>query len=72
MLENHYIFTNILDVKKKTAIRQVGDTKSKLKAIKYGNAPWALKPKQNGNSKINDQIKKLMYNRVMNHPQVVQ
>ena len=46
------IFTNIFDVKKKTATRQVGAAKSKRKAIKSGTKPWALKPKQKGNSKI--------------------
>ena len=37
------LFTNILDVKNKNATRQVGDAKSKRKAIEYGNTPWALK-----------------------------
>ena len=39
------LFTNILDVKNKTATRRVGAAKYKRKAIKYGNAPWALKQK---------------------------
>ena len=43
------IFTNILDVKKKTAIRRVGAAKSKFKTIKVGSTPWELKPKQKGN-----------------------
>ena len=33
------IFTNILDVNKKTATRQVGASKYKRKAIKYGPTP---------------------------------
>ena len=57
---------------KKTSTRQVGSTKSKGKAIKNGNTPWALKQKQKGNSKINEQIKKSLYNCIMHHPQVVQ
>ena len=65
------IFTNILDVKNKTAIRQVGDAKQKRKAIKSGTTPWALKPKRKENSQINDQIKKYLYNWIMHHPQVV-
>ena len=40
------IFTKILDVKKKTAICQVGADKLKRKAIKYGTTPWELKPKR--------------------------
>ena len=38
------LFTNILDVKKKTAIRQVGASKLERKAIKAGTKPWELKP----------------------------
>ena len=66
------LFTNILDLKNKTATRRVRAAKSKRKAIKYLTTPWALKPKQKGNSKINDQIKKSLYSWIMNHPQVVQ
>ena len=43
------MFTNILDVKKKTATRQFGAATSKRKAIKYGTTPWALKKKRKGN-----------------------
>ena len=48
------LFTTILDVKKKTATHQVGDTKYKRKAIKYRTKPYAPKQKQKRNSKIND------------------
>ena len=37
------LFTNILDVKKKTDTHQVGAAKSKRKIIKYGNTPWVLR-----------------------------
>ena len=57
---------------KKTAYRRVGDTKSKHKAIKIGNTPWALKEKRKGHSKINEQIKKSVYKWIIHHPQVVQ
>ena len=66
------LFTIILDVKKKTATCQVGAAKSKLKAIKFGNTLWALKQKRKGNPRINDQIKKSLYNWIIRHPQVVQ
>ena len=46
------MFTNILDMNKKTAYRRVGAAKSKRKTIKYVNKPWELKQKQKGNSKI--------------------
>ena len=36
------MFTNILDVKKKNATRQVGAAKSKRKTIKYRTKPWSL------------------------------
>ena len=66
------LFTNILDVKKKTAICWVGVGKSKCKATKSGTIPWALKPKRKVNPKINNQINKSLYNWIINHPQVVQ
>ena len=43
------LFTNILDVRKKTDSRRVGDAKSKRKAIKSVTTPRSLKPKQKGN-----------------------
>ena len=66
------LFTNILDVKRKTAFRKVGATKSKRKAIKFVNKPWALKQKRRGSSKIYEQINKSLYNWIMHHTQVVQ
>ena len=36
------LFTNILNVKKKTATRQVGAAKSKHKSIKHATTPWAF------------------------------
>ena len=50
--ESLCLFTNILDVKKKTDNRQVGATKSKHKAIKYETTPWALKKNRKGDSKF--------------------
>ena len=66
------MFNNVLDFNKKTAYPQVGDTKSKLKEIKFGNKPRALKQKQRGNSKIDEQINKSLYKWIMHHPQVLQ
>ena len=66
------MFTNILDVKNKTATRRVGADKYKRKAIKYWTIPWALKQKRKLNSKIDEQIKKSLYNWIMNHTKVVQ
>ena len=66
------LFTNILDVKKKTATRKVGADKSKLKENKFGTTPWALTQNLNVNSKINYQINEALYNWITYHPQVVQ
>ena len=49
-----YIFTNVLDVNKTNSYRQIGASKSKRKAIKYGNTPWELKQKQKGHSQISE------------------
>ena len=43
------LFTNMLDVKNKTATRQVGAAKSNRKSIKYGTTPWSLKQKRKVN-----------------------
>ena len=56
------LFTNILDVKKKTATCQFGASKYKGKAIKYETSPWKLKHNRKGNSTINDKIKKSLCN----------
>ena len=45
------MFTNVLDVNKKTSYRRFGASKSKRKAIKYGNIPWALKKSEKGTQK---------------------
>ena len=62
------LFTKILDLKKKTATRRVGAAKSKRKVIKYGTTPLALKPKRKENPKIDENIKKSLYNWIMHHP----
>ena len=59
-------------MKNKAAERRVGAAKSKHKAIKARNKPWALKPKQKVNSIMRDYIKKSFHNWINNHTQVVQ
>ena len=56
------LFTNIVDMNKKTSIRQVGAAKSNHKSIKLGTTPWEFKRKQKVNSRIKDQMKKYFYN----------
>ena len=57
---------------KKTATCRVEAAKSKHKEIKPGTTPQALKQNRKGHSKIDDHIKKSLYNYIMHHPQVVQ
>ena len=66
------LFTNILNVKKKTAIRRVESAESKRRAIKVGNSLWTNKTKRKGHSKINNQIKRNLYAWITRQPQVVQ
>ena len=48
------LFTNIFDVKNRSATRQVGAAKSKHKAIKSRTTPWSLKKKRK--FKFKDQL----------------
>ena len=66
-----YLFTNILNAKKKTAKLCVGAAKSKRRAMKVGNILWNKK-KRKGHSKINEQIKRNLYEWITCHPQVFQ
>ena len=66
------LFTNILDVKQKTAKRRIGAAKSKQRAMKVGTSLWNKKTKRKGNSQINEQIKRNLYAWITLHPQVVQ
>ena len=55
------IFSNILNVKPKTAERRIVAAKSKRRAIKVVNILWTKKTKQKGYSKKNYQIKRNVY-----------
>ena len=66
------LFTNILDVKPKTAKRCFVAAKSRRKSMKVCNSLWTKKTKRKGNSKINEQIKRNLYTWITRHPQVVQ
>ena len=66
------IFTNILYLKEKTSTCRSKATKSENKVIESGTTTWELNKKRKVNSRINDQIKKSLYNWIMHHPQVVQ
>ena len=47
------LFTNIFDVKKRTAIHRVESAKSERRTIKFGNSPWSKTKKPKGHSKTN-------------------
>ena len=66
------LFTNILDVKPKTAKRRFVAAKTRRKSMKVGNSLWTKKTKQKGHSKINYQIKRNLYTWITRHPQVIQ
>ena len=65
------LFTNILDVKPKTAKRRFVAAKYRRKAMKVGSNLWTPK-KRKRHSKINEQIKHNLYTWITRHPQVVQ
>ena len=46
-----FLFTNIFDVKKKTAKLRIGAAKSKHRAMKVGTRLWDNKTKRKGHSK---------------------
>ena len=66
------LFTNILDVKTKTAKRRIVVAKSEHRAMKVGTSQWTKKIKRKWHSKINKQIKCNLYTWITCHPQVVQ
>ena len=66
------LFTNIFDVKPKTAKRCFMAAKSKRKSIKVGNRLWTKKTKRKGHSKIYEKIKRNLYTWITHHTQVVQ
>ena len=65
------LFTNILNVKKKTAKRRAGAAKSKHISTKVGISLWDKKNKRKGHSKINEQIRHNIYGGITHHPKVV-
>ena len=66
------LFTEFLDVKNKTAVQRVGADKSKRKLVISGSILWSSIPKSRRHKKINEQVKKSLYNWIIQHPQVVQ
>ena len=64
------LFTNILNVRPKTAKHRIVAEKSKHRATKVGDSQWTKKKKWN--SKINKQIKRNLYAWITRHPQVFQ
>ena len=66
-----YQFLYTLEVKPKTSIRRFFANESKHKAIRADSMLWSSIPKQRSHTKINQQVKKTIYNWILQHPQVV-
>ena len=56
------LFTEVLDVKNKTALLWVGAAKSKRKALRAGSMLCSSITKRKVITKINEQMKKYLYN----------
>ena len=56
------LVTEVLDVKNKTKVRQVGAAKSKSKAIREVSMLWSIISKRKGHKKTNEKVKKYLYN----------
>ena len=65
-------FLDTLEIKPKTYVRRFCASKSKYKAIRDVGMLWSSIPKRWGHLKINQQVKKYLYNWVLQHHQVVQ
>ena len=70
--ENHSVHLPKFGMLKKTAVHRVGASKSKQKAIVAGIILWSSIPKRKGYKKVNEQVKKYLYNWILQNPQVVQ
>ena len=62
------LFTNIINVRNKTAKRCIGSAKSKRRAMKVGNSLWKEKKKMT--FKTNDKIKCNLYAWITHHHKV--
>ena len=56
------LFNEVLDVKNKTAIYRVGAAKSSFKVIRLVILLWSSITNRKGHTKINEQVKKYLYN----------
>ena len=59
------LFTEVLDIKKKTSFRQVCAAKPNHKSIRAGNMLWSSIPTRKGQTKTNKRTKKYIYNRII-------
>ena len=61
-----------MDIKLKTAVHRLCDAKSEYKAIRAGIILWSSIPKRREHIKINECVKRALYNWILRQPQVVQ
>ena len=65
------IFTEVLYVKK-NSVHRVGVAKSNRKAIRAGGVCFSSIPNRRVHTKTNEQVKKHLYNWIIQHPRVFQ
>ena len=66
-----YLFTEVLDAKRKTSVHRVGAAKSKHKASREVSMLWSSIKTTRGHTKIYERVKKYLYNYILQHPRVV-
>ena len=62
------LFSKVLGVKNKTVVLNVGDSKSKCKEIRPGSMLCLSITNRTGHTKINECVKKSLYNWILQHP----
>ena len=67
-----HLFTEVLNIKDKNSVLQIGDAKSKRKSIRARSMLSSSIPQRRVHTKINEQVNKYAYNCILQHPQVVQ
>ena len=65
-------FSETLNAKNNTAVCRLCAAKTKLRAIRKINMLWSNIAKRRGHTKINQKLRKSLYNWILHHRQVMQ
>ena len=65
-------FSEAFDVKTKTSVHRLGDSKSERNTIRVGNMMCYNIPERSGHENTNDRVEKALYNWITKYPKVVQ